>query len=397
MDHVQLQVEELAVIQSAYPEITLQDHGLVDLIDKVVAGEVDPEAARLELQQKPCVSLQIFLHKDALHMRLEFPKNYPETSLKVSLRGSRSGLTRSQEGELVRSLLRVASNAAIIGEGCGFEIIQIAETYAIESVPVVTVEMPMPLPVKPVRVCRRLIYSHHIIATDKRAAITSNALELRLGGFVKHGWPGVILVEGLEGNVEEYYRRLKRFQWKHLEVRGEEIIEKAHSYFAGDESHTALSAIRETLLVSLCRIPRAFEELGDCGDALSEAGRRCREAGLEDLFSTLFSKKLSASSAAEDAEEGVIEQYKAAKREANAEVRCNPEPEEAGESKKVTLTLLSYGRRHGKPPNLDLTFNCTKIENPSTSARKGRTGLDKRLRKEVMKGSAAQEITVRTF
>ena len=58
----------------------------------------------------------------------------------------------------------------------------------------------------------------------------------------------------------------------------------------------------------------------------------------------------------------------------------------------VTLHLLSYGRNHGKPPNLTRAWNCTGVPNPATSARKGRTGLDRRLRTEVMKTEEAKAI-----
>lgn len=58
----------------------------------------------------------------------------------------------------------------------------------------------------------------------------------------------------------------------------------------------------------------------------------------------------------------------------------------------IIVELITYGKRHGKPGNLDHYWNCTTIPNPSTTARKGRTGRDKRLRTEVMKEEKAQEI-----
>ena len=58
----------------------------------------------------------------------------------------------------------------------------------------------------------------------------------------------------------------------------------------------------------------------------------------------------------------------------------------------VHLVLVSYGRVKGKPAALDHCFNCTRVPNPSVSARKGRTGLDKRLRSEVMAAPAAAAV-----
>lgn len=57
-----------------------------------------------------------------------------------------------------------------------------------------------------------------------------------------------------------------------------------------------------------------------------------------------------------------------------------------------SIEIISYGKRYGKPNLLDRNWNCTRIVNPSSSSRKGRTGLDKRLRSEVMRGEIAQSI-----
>ena len=61
--------------------------------------------------------------------------------------------------------------------------------------------------------------------------------------------------------------------------------------------------------------------------------------------------------------------------------------------RRITIEIVSYGKRRGKPShNFNKLWNCTNIANPSKSSRKGRTGLDKRLRKEVMMGEEAQLI-----
>jgi hypothetical protein len=41
---------------------------------------------------------------------------------------------------------------------------------------------------------RRLIYSHHIIAKRARASIQQLARDFALTGYVKIGWPGLIIV-----------------------------------------------------------------------------------------------------------------------------------------------------------------------------------------------------------
>ena len=58
------------------------------------------------------------------------------------------------------------------------------------------------------------------------------------------------------------------------------------------------------------------------------------------------------------------------------------------------VKLISFGRqKSSRPPyDMDKIFNCEKLKNPSSSSRKGRTGLDKRLRKEIMSDARARQI-----
>jgi hypothetical protein len=117
---------------------------------------------------------------------------------------------------------------------------------------------------------RRAIYFHHIIASNKRRVVKDWALELQLGGFSKIGWPGVVIVEGAEANVQEYVRRLQHLRWKQITVRGEQTEELAGSLDAG--------------LDSLRRLPRGFHEFPESG--MSDLAASCRAAGLEELFLT---------------------------------------------------------------------------------------------------------------
>ncbi|CEM34052.1 unnamed protein product [Vitrella brassicaformis CCMP3155] len=115
---------------------------------------------------------------------------------------------------------------------------------------------------------RRVCYSHHIRAETKRRYIIQWALELRLGGFSKIGYPGVVIVEGPEEGCMEYITRLQRLRWKHFVVRGEEIIDVPASKCLDD----------------MRRLPRGFEELGPKG--MGRMADECRKAGLGALFLT---------------------------------------------------------------------------------------------------------------
>lgn len=114
---------------------------------------------------------------------------------------------------------------------------------------------------------RRAIYFHHIINANKRRVVKDWALELQLGGLSKIGWPGIVIVEGRESDVQEYVRRLQHLKWKQMVVRGEQT----------DTSETL--AIDEMRL-----LPRGFQEFPENG--MSVLAAACKSAGVEELFLT---------------------------------------------------------------------------------------------------------------
>jgi len=117
---------------------------------------------------------------------------------------------------------------------------------------------------------RKLIYSHHIISKKKRAEIRKLAAELQLTGCMKVGWPGLIIVEGLESNCCEFYDTIKRWQWQYLVLRGE-----MRDYVDCDVGNG----------VVVERGYRKFQDFVEIED-MSVVADRCRQVGLEDLFRT---------------------------------------------------------------------------------------------------------------
>jgi len=115
---------------------------------------------------------------------------------------------------------------------------------------------------------RRLIYSHHIIATSKRRAVSELASELHLGGYAKIGWPGIIMIEGAEEDCVTYVDTIRSMRWQYLTVRGEEIMD----IDVGEN------------LDDYRLFPKTFEELD--GSSMSILAQKCRDVGLEELFKT---------------------------------------------------------------------------------------------------------------
>jgi hypothetical protein len=112
---------------------------------------------------------------------------------------------------------------------------------------------------------RRLIYSHHIISKIKRTDIISLSSLYNLTGYMKIGWPGIIIVEGCEQDIVAFYDEIRPWCWKYLVIRGEQQ----------EQIPTGKS------LDSQRRFP-IFQEV----EAMSIVAQHCREVGLEALFRT---------------------------------------------------------------------------------------------------------------
>ncbi|XP_030836361.1 RWD domain-containing protein 2B-like [Strongylocentrotus purpuratus] len=63
---------------------------------------------------------------------------------------------------------------------------------------------------------RLWIHSHHIYSRSKREDIFAWSKERGLTGFSLPGKPGIICVEGSQGDVDEIWHKLRRLNWKKL-------------------------------------------------------------------------------------------------------------------------------------------------------------------------------------
>lgn len=78
---------------------------------------------------------------------------------------------------------------------------------------------------------RMWIYSHHIYSKIKRKDILDFSAELSLSGFCMPGKPGIICIEGDGHDVEDFWQRIRRMQWKKLVMK-----EREDSTIAKDRS-----------------------------------------------------------------------------------------------------------------------------------------------------------------
>ncbi|KAK9900307.1 hypothetical protein P389DRAFT_10611 [Cystobasidium minutum MCA 4210] len=70
-----------------------------------------------------------------------------------------------------------------------------------------------------------LLWAHHLLANSKRKDIQHWSTELKVWAIAKIGYPGVMVFEGLEEDVDEFIKRIKALQWYALQVRYEETFE----------------------------------------------------------------------------------------------------------------------------------------------------------------------------
>ena len=70
-----------------------------------------------------------------------------------------------------------------------------------------------------------MCYMHHLLSSKKRRDIRHWAEELSIRGFVKCGYPGILVVEGLEPDLHEYLARLKALPWAAFQVSNQHYHE----------------------------------------------------------------------------------------------------------------------------------------------------------------------------
>jgi hypothetical protein len=128
------------------------------------------------------------------------------------------------------------------------------------------------------RIARFLIYFHHIMSGKKRVAIVEQARDLGLGGYSKHGFPGIVIVEGFDYNVLEYVRRIQHLRWQQMVVRGEEFDDYVEDTDTAKEGGPHFER----------KFPVPFREIP--GDSMSDIALLCQEANCHDLFMTSMKK-----------------------------------------------------------------------------------------------------------
>ncbi|GAA5972705.1 hypothetical protein JCM11641_002985 [Rhodosporidiobolus odoratus] len=132
-----------------------------------------------------------------------------------------------------------------------------------------------------------LLWSHHLLATGKRKDIVAWSTELELFGLSKPGYPGVIVIEGLQDQVDEFVHRIKQLQWKALQVRCEQDgpVVSPPSSVSPAEASTWVVRNRSQLGSIISRDSTDKICVREV-EGLNEVGEIMKKAGLYEVFLT---------------------------------------------------------------------------------------------------------------
>lgn len=134
---------------------------------------------------------------------------------------------------------------------------------------------------------RCLIWFHHIKSLTKRKHIVTWAGELGISGFCKPGFPGIIVAEGKQADVEEYIRRIWQLRWQAMSVRAEEhdagVLTKDSPASECEATH-ASEEQQDSLRMPRRLLQAGFVELSEKG--MDELAAACQAAGLQEMFLT---------------------------------------------------------------------------------------------------------------
>jgi len=231
LDCIQSQLEEMEMLQSMFPlekEIEITDPTLfLDAEEYVKSnGKLPTNLPQLSFN----INLELIIEskdtneiKCSVCVSVDMPSMYPNIHPNISVvsnhisRTSQSMLNK----DLHQFLLTLEENQVVLMDLVSWLQENISNYYTVKE------------EIKNVENCSpdneiyfMWLYMHHIYSKNKRKDIINWANELELTGFSLPGKPGVVYIEGTLVNVEDYFERLRRLNWKRLSCKVKEQCEK---------------------------------------------------------------------------------------------------------------------------------------------------------------------------
>lgn len=270
-----------------------------NLIEKEIISELQidnvtiPSYLRVEINLNLLLEEGIESNQCCAKIHITLPRGYPTrgVSAVVSIASiDNLDSNRSQRDQFVESLNLKSKELAALDSEALMELIQYAQdnasNYLLPSKlvgPDCTIDNIIDGKTDdqeksiPVTFSRRWIWVHHITNNDRCKDIVREARALKLSGYLKRGYPGIVVVEGNSSSCDEYVAWIKGNKsrpggfgrnWGH-HVRGEVMLKFENDSKDEQQSPTTTSFMNK------------FE---DIGEDLADLAKACRQVGIEDEF-----------------------------------------------------------------------------------------------------------------
>lgn len=219
------QCDEVEMLQSIFcnaGEMKITDHSiLADMFD-YVDGKTDVLIRKLDY----AISIPLPNVGQTLELHMEFPHTYPSleqpcitvrTTLHTPHKGHIENHIKQRIYELIdsdeidRSTVYVYPIIVWLQDN----VEHILSTNAVQKQTTndgINADVPIEME-------RLWIYSHHLKSTQKRQEILKLAKDLELTGFSKPGKPGIICVEGVQENTQEFWKTVRQWAWQRITLR----------------------------------------------------------------------------------------------------------------------------------------------------------------------------------
>lgn len=173
----------------------------------LVTPDIDaPTIPQLEVEVR--IPLAVGNHTSRLHLRCVMPPGYPDIPLRVEAWAADMRVSQRQD---ISNILNGKAKLIVGSES----VMALVEDFKLlasnifsqhETVAIPTNDSPAG---RGRNFGRRWIWVHHITDTDRRKSILHQMRDMNLSGFLKYGYPGIVLIEGVSSCCDEFVAWIK--------------------------------------------------------------------------------------------------------------------------------------------------------------------------------------------
>ncbi|PKC07103.1 DUF1115-domain-containing protein [Rhizophagus irregularis] len=271
----QLQCEELSLLIAMFVDNEFQwigDENQIESWKSIIDNFNLNQTTIRNLEEIPQFRFRLSLDINNSWLNVFLPLRYPKVQPECYF--SSDNVNKQTWTEINFEIEMKVKELNANGECCIFELYQHTKSYLTEKFSQYTLsdydDNKNEKEKASLQLSRILIWTHHLLSLEKRKNICQWAEELGLWGFSKPGYPGIIIVEGLNDRVHEYISRLKSLRWQAITVRSEqtEPLDLKEQHYG------------ERVKLRLGRSNPGVTEL----ETMSEISSKMKKADLEEMF-----------------------------------------------------------------------------------------------------------------